>query len=79
MQAYRIMATVKPDHTLLLTAPIDVEPGPVEVLILASPPAPKGRKQALLKFLDELEKRPRKTRSKKDIDESLRKERDSWD
>ena len=78
MQACKVFSTIGPDRKLVLDVPKEIPPGEVEVIILASQSSPSPKKQSLLRYLDDLGQRPRKTRAKEAIDRELRAERGSW-
>ena len=77
MRALKLEGRIRADRTLAVQLPDDVDEGMAEVSVLLPEPArAKPRGSGLLSFLDSL---PPGRRSKSEIDESLAKERNSWD
>ncbi len=78
MRAIKLQALVEKDHTVSLRLPEDVGEGPAEVIVLVPDPTPKPA-HSLDDFLARLSRRPRRARSKEEIDLYLEQERQSWD
>jgi hypothetical protein len=83
MRALKLPAEITKDHQLCLQLPEDVGEGPAEVIVLVpdSPeevsPEPAG--WSLNDFLQRPRVDHRFVRSKQDIDDYLRAERESWE
>lgn len=78
MRAIKLQTHVTKDHTLRIRLPDDVREGPAEVIVLV--PETKEKAAPLLSdFLATLTTRPRRIRSKEEIDRDLAHERESWD
>ena len=73
MRAIKLQTHVEKDHTLHLHLPEDVKEGPAEVIVLVSETEEQPR-HTLADFLAHLSERPRRTRSKKELDKYLREE-----
>ena len=78
MRACRIITTIGEDHRIVLTIPKEMPAGKAEVLVLAQETGDEPRSSSIEAFLEELRSAQRKTRSKEQIDEDLRLERESW-
>jgi len=78
MRAIRLNTHVAKDRTLLLKLPEDVQEGPAEVIVLV-PEAADRPAHTVQDFLAGLSARPRRIRTKEDIDRYLERERESWD
>jgi hypothetical protein len=78
MRAIKLQARVEKDHTVCLRLPEDVGEGPAEVIVLVPDPAMKPA-HSLGDFLARLPPRPRRLRSKEEIDRYLEQERQTWD
>ncbi len=83
MRAVKLAAQVTSDHTLHLELPMHVGEGPAEVIVLVSDSEPTNSAQpeagSLQDFLSGPRIHRRFIRSKEEIDDSLRAERDSWE
>lgn len=78
MRAIKLNTHVAKDHTVRLTLPEDVREGPAEVIVLV----PEGADQpshTLRDFLARFSERPRRVRTKEEIDRYLERERESWE
>jgi hypothetical protein len=78
MRAIKLQARVEKDHTVSLRLPEDVGEGPAEVIVLVPDPATKPA-HSLDDFLARLPRRPRRLRSKEEIDRYLEQERQTWE
>ena len=78
MRAVKLEGRVRPDHTLRLRLPEDVEEGPAEVIVLL-PEHKEEARPTLSAVLDSLDQTPRPQRRKSEIDRYLADERGSWD
>jgi hypothetical protein len=78
MRAIKLQTYVSEDHTVKLQLPDDVREGPAEVIVLV-PEAHRKTASSLSDFLTTLSSRPRRIRSKEEIDRDLAQERESWD
>ena len=78
MRAIKLKTRVKPDHTLHLDLPPDVDAGPAEVIVLL-PGEPRLATPSLEEYLTDLEATSRSTRSTEEIDRALVTEKGSWD
>lgn len=77
MRAIKLNAHVAKDRTLRLHLPQDVQEGPAEIIVLV----PEGTERPTHKiqdFLAGLSARPRRIRTKEEIDTYLEQERASW-
>jgi hypothetical protein len=83
MRAVKLAAQVTRDHTLHLELPEDVYEGPAEVIVLVPDAdgtlAPRPGTGTLADFFAQSRVDSRFLRSKEEIDEALRAERDSWE
>ncbi len=83
MRAVKLAAQVTSDHTLHLELPKDVGEGPAEVIVLVADSEPTASPQPEAGSLEDFLSRPRVdrrfVRSKEEIDDYLRAERDSWE
>ncbi len=83
MRAVKLNAQVTQDHTLNLKLPEDVREGPAEVIVLVPDPEVYASQEPNAGTLGEFLSKPRVDRSfirsKAEIDDSLRAERDSWE
>jgi hypothetical protein len=77
MRALKLNGRISHDHTLRVSVPPEVPEGPAEVIVLL-PEDPRQPDGTLRAFLDGVARRPRKVRSKEDIDRALASERASW-
>jgi hypothetical protein len=77
MRAIKLNTHVAKDRTLLLQLPEDVQEGPAEVIVLVPENAEQSTR-TLEGFLAGLAARPRRVRTKEEIDRSLKQERESW-
>lgn len=78
MRAIKLNTHVAKDRTLLLKLPQDVQEGPAEVIVLV-PERAEHPSHTLEDFLAGLSARPRRVRTKEEIDQYLEQERESWD
>jgi hypothetical protein len=78
MRAIKLQTHVDQDHMLRIQLPDDVREGPAEVIVLV-PEAKERTAPSLSDFLATLADRPRRIRSKEEIDRDLAAERESWD
>jgi hypothetical protein len=79
MKAYRISTEIPQDHELVLHLPDDIPAGQAEVLVLTGEGSERSDRESMKAFLDRLASPGRNTRSKKQIDDELLSERNSWD
>jgi hypothetical protein len=88
MRAVRLPAQVTKEHTLLLQLPEDIREGPAEVIVLVpengerlhgQDPMETAAGGSLAEFLDDTRNDLRFVRSKLDLDDYLRAERESWE
>ncbi len=79
MRAIKLHAQVSPEHTLNLQLPADVPPGMVEVIVLVPVPKATDKPDDLQTFMEWLNRQPRHTRSKEEIDHQIEEERNSWE
>jgi hypothetical protein len=79
MRAIKLQTHVDRDHIVRLKLPEDVQEGPAEVIVLVPEAASDLSRPSLGDFLSHLALRPRKTRSKEEIDRDLEQERASWE
>ena len=83
MRAVKLPAQVTSDHTLLLQLPEDIGEGPAEVIVLVADREEGEPSQPQVGTLEEFLASPgvdrRFTRSKAEIDDYLRAERESWE
>ncbi len=79
MRAYKISTEIPMNHELVLHLPDDIPSGRAEVLVLTDESSEKTNGESMMVFLDRLDSPGRKTRSKKQIDDELTSERNSWD
>ncbi len=81
MRAVKLPAQVNKDHTLHLQLPEEIREGPAEVIVLV--PEPTADDQPEGASLEDFLARPRVERqfirSKEEIDDYLREERESWE
>jgi gamma-glutamyl:cysteine ligase YbdK (ATP-grasp superfamily) len=79
MRQIKLTGTISSDHKLSVDVPPDVPVGTAEVIVRVSD-SPKAEKpNDLASFMDWLDKQPRCTRSKEEIDRYLEEERNSWE
>lgn len=78
MRAIKLNTHVAQDRTLRLKLPEDVQVGPAEVIVLVAEGAER-RTHTLKDFLAGLSTRPRRIRTKEEIDRYLEQEHESWD
>jgi hypothetical protein len=78
MRAIKLQTHVDRDHMLRIRLPEDVREGPAEVIVLVPEVTDKAT-PSLSDFLSTLADRPRRIRSKEEIDRDLAAERESWD
>jgi len=78
MRALKLNAYITPDHRVELDLPADVPEGEAEVILLLND-APENQPDSLRAFTERLGKLPSSGRSKAEIDEYVRQERDSWE
>ena len=78
MRAIKLNTHVSKDRTLRLKLPEDVQEGPAEVIVLV-PELTERPAHTLQEFLAGLSARPRRIRTKEEIDSYLEQERESWD
>jgi hypothetical protein len=78
MRAIKLQTHVDRDHIVRLKLPEDVQEGPAEVIVLV-PEAVSETGPSLGDFLSHLALRPRKTRSREEIDRDLEQERAGWE
>ena len=83
MRAVKLPAQVNKDHTLHLQLPEEIREGPAEVIVLVPEPTTGAPSQPEGASLKEFLARPRVDsrfiRSKEEIDDYLREERESWE
>ena len=83
MRAVKLPAQIDEDHTLHLQLPEEIHEGPAEVIVLVPEPTASAQTQPERASLEDFLARPRVDsrfiRSKDDIDEYLREERESWE
>jgi hypothetical protein len=83
MRALKLPARITENHDLYIELPEDVGEGPAEVIVLLPESAEEGARQpsgwSLDDFLGRPPVDPRLTRSKGEIDDYLRAERESWE
>ena len=83
MRAVKLPAQVNKDHTLHLQLPEEIREGPAEVIVLVAEPSDGGPSQPEGASLEDFLSRPRVDRqfirSKEEIDDYLRAERESWE
>lgn len=78
MRAVKLDSVVPENRQLLLTVPLEIPSGPVEVLILAKETA-NARQVSLLGFLDALASEPASSRSAEAMESAVATERAAWD
>jgi hypothetical protein len=78
MRAIKLNTHVAKDRTLRLKLPEDIQEGPAEVIVLV-PEWTERPAHTLQDFLAGLSARPRRVRTKEEIDSYLEQERESWD
>jgi hypothetical protein len=79
MTPIRIQTTVGPGHRIEVTAP-ELEEGRVVEVVVSPAESDRPREgQSLLEFLDSLPPGPRLFKTPEEVDEYLRRERESWD
>jgi hypothetical protein len=78
MRAIKLTTHVAQDRTLRLKLPEDVQVGPAEVIVLV-PEVAERPAHTVQDFLAGLSARPRRIRTKEEIDSYLEQERQSWD
>ncbi len=77
MQAVKLQVVVPESRELRITLPPEVAPGKAEVIVLV--PELKGSNiEAILQLVEEWRKNHPGHRSKEEIDQYLREERESW-
>lgn len=83
MRAVKLSAQVNSDHTLHLRLPEEIHEGPAEVIVLVPEPTAGAQTQPEGPSLVDFLARPRVEscfiRSKEEIDDYLREERESWE
>jgi len=83
MRAVKLPAQVTRDHTLHLQLPEDIGEGPAEVIVLVPDFSDDGPAQPQAGSLEDFLAGPRVNRrfirSKEEIDEYVRAERESWE
>ena len=79
MRAIKLQTHVDRDHIVRLKLPEDVQEGPAEVIVLVPEAVSETPAPSLRDFLADLALRPRKTRSREEIDRDLEQERASWE
>ncbi len=83
MRAVKLPARVNKDHTLRVQLPEEIREGPAEVIVLVSEPSDGDLSQPEGVSLEDFLARPRVDRqfirSKEEIDDYLRAERESWE
>jgi hypothetical protein len=77
MRAIKLNTHVAKDRTLRLKLPEDIQEGPAEVIVLV-PEGAERPSHTLGDFLSGLSARPRRVRTKEEIDRYLEQERESW-
>ena len=75
MAVYRFEGEIGDDHRL--TVPGDIPAGPTKVVVIPQAPD-EGRQERFRQMVREMARGPYHTRTKQEIDEELRKERESW-
>ena len=82
VRAFKVAARITEDHSLHIQLPEDVGEGIAEVIVLVPDSAeqaqPRPTGETLDDFLRSPRVDPRFTRSKQEIDDYLRAERESW-
>lgn len=83
MRAVKLPAQVNVDHTLHLVLPDDIDAGPAEVIVLVpdaeDDEVADAKAGSLAEFLAGPQIDRRHLRSKEEIDDYLRAERESWE
>ena len=83
MRAVKLPAQINRDHTLHLQLPEEIHEGPAEVIVLVPEPTVEAASRPQEGSLEEFLDRPRVDslfiRSKEEIDDYLREERESWE
>lgn len=79
MRAIKLTAQISPEHTLNLQLPPDVPPVMAEVIVLVPVAEASDKPDDLQAFMEWLDRQPRHTRSKEEIDRQIEEERNSWE
>ncbi len=83
MRAVKLPAQVNKDRSLHLQLPEEIHEGPAEVIVLVPEPSAASRSEPEGPSLENFLARPRVDRhfirSKEEIDDYLREERESWE
>jgi hypothetical protein len=77
MKAIRMQVVIPEERTVVLQVPGDTAAGPAEVILLIEDEGPRPADDSLVRFLDDLARRPR-GRSAESIQAQVQSERDAW-
>ena len=79
MLAHKETVIIGKDRRVILDLPEDFEEGKAEVIVLVSHSRNRQGRDNLEKILEDLASRPRRVRSKEEIDHYIEEERASWE
>ncbi|MEW6234890.1 MAG: hypothetical protein AB1656_05845 [Candidatus Omnitrophota bacterium] len=79
MRAIKLSGQITRERQLQVVLPINIEAGPIEVIILTPEEKSPETSQTLNAFLKESADFPLPRRSKQEIDRYLEEERNAWD